>query len=282
METPEKVFSKDTFAEYLGKKDHISSSDIKNFLKSPKYYYWNKYEKTEKADERHFAIGSALHELILEPHLFKSNYLVMPKVDRRTKEGKSEYNSFVENSAGKTIIMQDEAEMIAKMAESASKNTTFMKLLEQSHREISLYTVDKKTGLKVKLRPDIMPTNMSTIVDIKSCVDSSPYKFKRDALSYGYNISAAYYTHFVERDNYVFCAIEKEQPHQTALYSLSDDSINYGSQQFRLALDLLKWCYDNNYWCEHNEFEILKECYQLENLDQFIEIAGLSEKITIL
>lgn len=282
MEKSKGEYVKDTFAEYLGKKDHISSSDIKNFLKSPKYYYWNKYEKTEKENERHFAIGSALHELILEPHLFKSNYLIMPKVDRRTKEGKSEYNAFVEQSVGRTIIMQDEAEMITKMAESASKNTTFMKFLENSYRELSFYTMDEKTGLKVKLRPDIMPTNMSTIVDIKSCIDSSPFKFKRDVFSYGYGISAAYYTQFIGRDNYVFCAIEKEQPHQTALYSLSDEMINYGSEQYRIALDLLKWSYDNNYWCEHNEFEILKECYQLGNLNQFMEVVGISEKITIL
>ena len=35
-------YVKDTFEEYLGKKDYISASDIKNFLKSPKYYFNNK------------------------------------------------------------------------------------------------------------------------------------------------------------------------------------------------------------------------------------------------
>lgn len=282
MEKVNGEYVKDTFAQYLGKKDHISSSDVKNFLKSPKYYYWNKYVKTEKEDERHFAIGSALHELILEPHLFKSNYLVMPKVDRRTSEGKKEYADFLLQSQGKTIIMQDEAEMIAKMAQSASNNATFMKFLEDSYRELSFYSIDEKTGLKVKLRPDIMPTKMSTIVDIKSCLDSSPFKFKRDVFSYGYGISAAFYTNFIGRDNYVFCAIEKQEPYQTALYSLSDEMINYGSEQYRTALDLIKWSYDNNYWCEHNEFEILKECHQLGNLEQFKEIVDVSEKITIL
>ena len=156
-----------------------------------------------------------------------------------------------------------------------------MSFLNDSYRELSFYTTDEKTGLKLKMRPDIMPVNMSTIVDIKSCVDCSPLHFKRDVYSYGYSLSAAFYTTFIGRENYVFAAIEKQPPYQTTLYSLSDDMINYGCEQFRIGLDLLKWSYDNNYWCDHNEFEILKECYQLGNLDSFLQTIDKSEKITI-
>jgi exodeoxyribonuclease VIII len=275
-------YIKDTFPEYLGKKDHISASDIKNFLKSPKYYYWNKYLKTEKDDARHFAIGSAIHELILEPQLFLSNYIVMPKVDRRTKDGKLQYEQFMIESEGKTMLDTEEMVMITEMVKNATDNKTFMTLLENSHRELSAYLVDEKTGLKLKVRPDVLPQTKSTIIDIKSCLDSSPKKFKGDVYSYGYSLSAAYYCDLLKRENYVFAAIEKSQPYQTSLYSLSDEMMEYGRQQYRLGLDLLKWSYDNNYWCDHNEFEILKECRELENLEQFFEINESSTKITIL
>jgi exodeoxyribonuclease VIII len=275
-------YVKDTFSEYLGKKDHISASDIKNFLKSPKYYYWNKYLKTEKEDGRHFAIGSAIHELILEPQLFLSNYIVMPKVDRRTKDGKLQYEQFMIEAQGKTMLDSDEMVMITEMVKNATDNKTFMALLENSHRELSAYLVDEKTGLKLKVRPDILPQTKSTIIDIKSCIDSSPKKFKGDVYSYGYSLSAAYYCDLLGRENYVFSAIEKSQPYQTSLYALSDEMMEYGRQQYRMGLDLLKWSYDNNFWCDHNEFEILKESYLLENLEQFFEINELSTKITIL
>ena len=39
-------YIKDTFEEYLSKKDHISASDIKSFLTSPKKYHYEKYLKT--------------------------------------------------------------------------------------------------------------------------------------------------------------------------------------------------------------------------------------------
>jgi len=275
-------YIKDTFSEYLGKKDHISASDIKNFLKSPKYYYWNKYLKTEKDEGRHFAIGSAIHELILEPQLFLSNYIVMPKVDRRTKDGKLQYEQFMIESEGKTMLDTEEMIMITEMVKNATDNKTFMALLENSHRELSAYLVDEKTGLKLKVRPDVLPQTKSTIIDIKSCLDSSPKKFKGDVYSYGYSLSAAYYCDLLKRENYVFAAIEKSQPYQTSLYALSDEMMEYGRQQYRLGLDLLKWSYDNNYWCDHNEFEILKECRELENLEQFFEINESSTKITIL
>jgi exodeoxyribonuclease VIII len=275
-------YIKDTFAEYLGKKDHISASDIKNFLKSPKYYYWNKYLKTEKDEGRHFAIGSAIHELILEPQLFLSNYIVMPKVDRRTKDGKLQYEQFMIEAQGKTMLDTEEMIMITEMVKNATDNKTFMALLENSHRELSAYLVDEKTGLKLKVRPDILPQTKSTIIDIKSCLDSSPKKFKGDVYSYGYSLSAAYYCDLLKRENYVFAAIEKSQPYQTSLYALSDEMMEYGRQQYRLGLDLLKWSYDNNFWCDHNEFEILKECRELENLEQFFEINESSTKITIL
>jgi exodeoxyribonuclease VIII len=275
-------YVKDTFNEYLGKKDHISASDIKNFLKSPKYYYWNKYLKTEKEDGRHFAIGSAIHELILEPQLFLSNYIVMPKVDKRTKDGKLQYEQFMIEAQSKTMLDSDEMVMITEMVKNATDNKTFMALLENSHRELSAYLTDEKTGLKLKVRPDILPQTKSTIIDIKSCIDSSPKKFKGDVYSYGYSLSAAYYCDLLKRENYIFAAIEKSQPYQTSLYALSDEMMEYGRQQYRMGLDLLKWSYDNNYWCDHNEFEILKESYSLENLEQFFEINELSTKITIL
>ena len=84
-------YVKDTFAEYLGKKDRISASDLKNFLKSPRRYFYEKNKKSDDSIERHFAVGSATHEYIMEPELFSQNYAVSKKFDRRTKAGKQEY-----------------------------------------------------------------------------------------------------------------------------------------------------------------------------------------------
>ena len=278
-------YVKDCFSEYLGKKDHVSASDIKNFLHSPRYYYYKQFDENKEANkttERHFAVGSAVHEVILEPELFKSNYIVAPKFDMRTTAGKVGYAEFLTTSEGKTILFIDEYEMAIKMGDSASKNDTFVELIKDSHREVSCYTVDEKTGLRIRMRPDSFATTKNTITDIKSCLDSSPSKFKYDVKKYGYNISAAFYMDFLRRENYVFCAIEKSAPYETALYVLDDEMIEHGRSLYRMGLDLLKWSMENDYWCSYNDFEILKTSYLLGDLDNFFDTLSKSEKITIL
>ncbi len=275
-------FVKDTFEEYLGKKDHVSASDIKNFLKSPRYYYYERNEKVEKSTGRHFNIGSGLHELILEPQLFKTNYVVYPKVDARTKEGKQQIAEFNETSVGKTILYEDEMEMIRLISENALKNNSLVELMKDSHREVSCYTIDEITGLKIRLRPDILSSTKSTIVDIKSCLDSSARKFKSDVFTYSYSLSAAYYCDFIGRENYIFAACSKTAPYEVALYGLNDEMYDYGREQYRMGLDLLKFCQDNNYWPSYNEFELLKECYSLGSLDTYFDTLKDSQLITIL
>jgi len=276
-------YVKDTFEEYLGKKDHVSASDLKNFLVSPKYYHYKTFdEKPDKAEQRHFVIGSALHELILEPQLFKETYIISPKFDMRTTSGKIGYAEFQQQAYGKTILNIDEYEMIVQMGENATQNDTFKELINDSFRELSCYTTDSKTGLPVRMRPDSFSKNKSTITDIKSCLQSGYKSFKSDVYKFGYSLTNAFYLDFLKRENYVFCAIEKQPPYQCALYMLSDEMIEYGRGQYRMALDLLKWSMDNNFWCSYNEFEMLKECYELGNLEKFWEIREHSEKITII
>ena len=275
-------YIKDTFDEYLSKKDRIAASDIKNFLKSPRYYYYNKFLKPKTDRERFFAIGSAIHEMILEPEMFYTNFAVCPKLDKRTKVGKEYYEKFEQDNKGKTVIEADEMTIVNAVAESARKNKTLTDLISNSYYELSCYTEDEKTGLQIKMRPDSMCKTKSTIVDIKSCLDSSSKEFKKSVYKYGYSISAAFYSDFLKRENYVFAAVEKEAPYQVSLYALNDEMMQYGREQYRMGLDLLKWSIDNSYWADYNEFEILKECYQLGNLDNFFDLKENSELITIL
>jgi hypothetical protein len=275
-------YVKDTFEEYLNLKTHISASDIKNFMVSPAYFKYKSTEPKKEETERHFTIGTALHEYILEREFFDQTYKVMPKFDMRTKAGKDAYTEFQQQSDGKILLNTDEFAMITEMGKSASRSNTFVELIENSYRELSCYTVDEISGLPIRMRPDSFSRNKSTITDIKTCQSSSYKAFKGDVYKFGYSITAAFYMDFLKRENYVFCAIEKQAPYQTGLYMLDDTMIDYGRQQYRMALDLIKWSRENDYWCEYNEFEILKECYELGNLHEFFDIAEKSEKITII
>jgi hypothetical protein len=282
VKAPKIEYVKDTFAEYLGKKDRISASDLKNFLKSPRIYFYNKNNKKDNVDERHFAIGSATHEFVMEPELFDENYAVSKKFDKRTKVGKEEFAEFQLKNEGKTIINEVEMEMVKEMSASCKMNKTFLDFMEDSIYEVSAYTQDEETGLLLRMRPDILPQTKNSIVDIKTCRESSLKSFKSDCFSYGYSLSGAFYSNFLKRENYVFVAIEKTPPYQTSLFTLNDEMMDYGRHQYRMGLDLMKWSIDNNYWCDYVEFEILKECYLLNQLDDFFDTLNKSELIQLL
>jgi hypothetical protein len=179
-------------------------------------------------------------------------------------------------------VFEDEAVMITKMAESARLKKPLVELMRDSYREVSCYKEDEKTGLMMRIRPDILPENKSTIGDLKTCLDSGKKEFTKSIYAWRYDISVPYYLDMLGREHYVFVAIEKTAPYQTSMYQLDDEKVDLGRKQYRMALDLIKWSIDNDYWCDYNEFEVLKECYELENLNQFFEIRDRSEGIILI
>jgi hypothetical protein len=274
-------FVQDTLTEYLNG-EGISESDIRIFLKSPRLFYYHKNNNENVELERHIPIAMAVNEMIFYPDHFKVNYLVCPTIDKRTKEGKEQFALFAEQAKGKNIVYDNEMEMIIQTAANARMNKSFMDLLNDSYYQFSCYTIDEKTGLPIRMRPDVLPKTNESIVEFKICLDASPRKFNDDVNKNQYSISAALHIDFLRRNNFVFAAIEKSPPYQASLYMLSESMIEYGRTQYRMALDLIKWSIDNNYWCDHVEFEILKECYALESLDNALEKIQQSELIKIL
>ncbi len=266
-------YCQDAFSEYLNRFDCISASDVKNFLRSPAYYRFKKYEyqKEDYEESRALYIGTALHARILEPKEFENDYVVAKKFDQRTTLGKQGFKEFQEQNADKKILNYEELEMINRIAESALANKTFVELIKDSYKELSIYSVDETTGLKIRLRPDNYSRTKSVITDVKSTIDASPKGFKKDVYYYGYGITAAFYLEYSKKDSYVFLACEKQEPYPVALYTLSDDILSYGRQQIRMALDLLKFCYDNNYWPGYDEWEAMKRYYDSSNLENFFE-----------
>jgi len=84
----------------------ISRSQLMLLNQSP-YHFWykifsGKYVKENATPAMN--IGQIFHVLLLEPDKFDSEFVVMPQLDRRTKNGKEEYKQFILGSSGRTVI----------------------------------------------------------------------------------------------------------------------------------------------------------------------------------
>ena len=231
----------------------ISRSKLMLLDKSP-YHFWYqtmsglapKQESTPAMN-----IGSAFHTMLLEPAKFQMEFAVAPKVDRRTKQGKEEWDIFAASSEGKTILSDDQFSKIGKMVELVSKHEIVTTLLDEAVFEQSIYWTDKETGLQFKTRPDIWSSKM--VVDLKTTNNASIYSFSRSALEYGYYLQAGMAFEACKAigkpfEMFVILACEKEEPHVPAVYIMKDEALKFGIEQFNAYKRKLKGCLDSNKW----------------------------------
>ena len=118
----------------------LRRSALWEFRKSPAHY---KYAVENPPDETPaLRFGIAVHMSILEPERFADEYITAPKIDRRTKAGKEEYQAFLESSAGKEIITAEDAETIKGIVKAFKKNRDAVQLLKGTKRERLIFRTD--------------------------------------------------------------------------------------------------------------------------------------------
>lgn len=205
-------------AEYR-QREGLASTDIKRMMKSMALWKFLKDNPEENTDTPSLKFGRAYHKFCLEPYDFENEFVVSPKIDRRTKEGKEAYEAFVKEAEGKEVIDQEMYDQLTKMREVLYATPYVKKLLAGEH-EKSMFWVDKKTGIKCKCRADSFGVfgNINVIVDLKTVSDAETTAFMRDAMKFGYDIQAAHYLEGIQtvtgkEYKFVFVAQEKSAPY---------------------------------------------------------------------
>lgn len=247
----------------------ISRTQLMLLDKSP-YHFW--YECLSgmaevKESTPAMNIGSAFHSLLLEREKFSNEFGVLPRVDRRTKQGKDQYNEFIESNIGRILLTDDQFFKVEQMVALVSQHEIVTTLLGESVFEQSIFWTDVETGLQFKTRPDIWSSKM--IVDLKTTNDASPYSFTRSALNYGYYLQAGMAYEACKAigkpfEMFVILACEKEAPHVPAVFIMHDEALQFGVDQFNMYKHKLKECLDTNNWPGYPIQELFVPKYALE------------------
>lgn len=190
-------------------------------------------------------MGSALHAAILEPETFEREFTVAPKCDRRTKEGKATWEAFCVEAGDKTVIKEEQMELIQGMKDAVLSHPVARAMLSGGEAEYSYYSIDPVTGEERKCRPDYKKAG--ALIDLKSTSDASFEAFAKQIINLGYDIQAAHYldTHNEsEKDqapleDFFFIAVENSYPHAVAVYRLPGQYIQAGREKAAKALKAL-------------------------------------------
>lgn len=236
-----------TNKQYHEKTEYLSKSTLDQLHKSPAHFqaYING-EKKEPTTAMVF--GSLVHSVVFGI----DNYIVSPQVDRRTKDGKALYESFLETAIDKELIVtQDQYDQAVLIAESVAKHPKAAALLTSGVAEKPVF--GELNGVMAKCKPDYFNTNFNVLVDLKTTTDASPTEFAKSIWNYRYHVQAAMYLDLTKATRFFFIAVEKEAPFNCEVYELDEESIAVGREEYLADIETYKKCLKTENWHGYSE-----------------------------
>jgi hypothetical protein len=238
----------------------FSSSGLKLFTQSP-LHYWSAYlddQREPKPETPALINGKLIHMAVLEPEKYFATIYALPdKIDRRTKEGKAEFDFHERKAAeeNRQIITAEQHLRCQRIAEAVRNNAASDFLFSgEGWIERSFYWRDLATGVLCKCRPDKFLTSMNIILDLKSCEDASYNGFQKSISNYNYGLSAAWYCRGLEAvlgkrpEQFILAAFEKDPPYACAFYVLDSEYMRRADQIIHFNLQLFAECQRTGQW----------------------------------
>jgi hypothetical protein len=203
-------------------------------------------------------MGHAVHCLALEPERMDERFVVTPKIDRRTKEGKLRAMIFERDNEGKIVLTLEEYQDAMACVQALNNHAEFATIMAQPRRVEVAFEFDL-FGHRFKAKPDCIVDSMKLIVDIKTTDDASPHRWQWSAVDYGYHRQAwiyqyALHSEMIEDYRFIFAVVEKPKPSTrgipptVALYELDDATIEMGCDDTQKLVQDYETRRETNNW----------------------------------
>lgn len=239
-------------AVYFGLK-HMNQSTLKNGLRSMQHLHAAVNNELPYKSTPALAFGTLVHTVVLEPDLATESYAIAPKVDRRTKAGKQEWEDFVTVHADKTPVTDEDWNKAWAMRDKILAHPSAAQILKRKNAKVEHAAIwaDEETGLSCKAKIDFFAPGVGKqkpiIADLKTTMDASPRSFAKSIASFHYHMQQAFYQDGVAQcENrhcrFVFIAVEKDPPYAVGVYELGDEAAEAGRKMYRKLLREWKTC----------------------------------------
>lgn len=224
--------------------DGVSTSSLKNFLECPAIYKASVDGLRDK-DSSALSIGRAVHDIILLPDTFATDYIMQPD-SIKTRNGKT-WSEFKEAHEGKEILRKPDWDTVHAMRDAILAHQQAKTLLTAGTSEVSYWYRHPQTGLLLKCRVDHELGDLA--VDLKSSACAEPGKWGRDAKRLNYDIQDAMYRMITGLPEMAFVAQEKEPPYIiTAPLIFDEEARHRGEVRTERALAQLAQCIKTDTW----------------------------------
>ncbi len=227
----------------------LSASAIKVLLKCPKIFHHQYIMGNRGEETKAMRIGTALHTLILEPHLFGPTHAIL---DVMPKKGSKNYDLTMSLHADKNWIHKDDyAELISMSATLKLHDYFDLIFSKEGKAEQSIFW--EQEGVLLKSRPDFVNYKAGIIFDLKTAADASRDEFSRAKFKYGTYIQSYMQQAAVEeltgkKFPVVHVVVEKNAPYPVACYQVTEAELSMGKFQLEKALQYYSDCKTMGRW----------------------------------
>ena len=245
----------------------VSSTDLRTcWSKSPAHMQltWAENPKREVRNvTRQMILGSAAHHLLLGEDGFKLRYVQQPQTyrDRVTAAEKTWHNGATpcklwnekQAAAGKTPVTLNELAAIVAMSRSLALEPLVNAGLLRGYVEVSGFWKDDETGLWLKIRPDVVPTDSGDFVDLKTAAEVTTPALQSAIRSRAYHQQGALCWEVTEAlehpfESFVLMFIETSPPWCARAVPLLEDDLARGRLQNRAMLRRIASCIATNHF----------------------------------
>lgn len=241
------IQSRVPWSEYL-ELPGISISSLKEMRRSAQHYL---HRLDHPRETPALVLGRASHTAVLEPERFASQYAVWTRRSEKTgnlcpRNGQY-YEAFLRENPGKEIVTEDEAQIAITIHGAVRGHSIAGAYLESGDPEVTMQWLHE--GRPCRGRVDWLTQNDDgpVLVGLKTARDCRHMPFGSAAARLGYHLQWGFY-----HDGYaavrgveprvVEIVVESEPPHAVAVYSIPEDIILQGREEYEALLRRLLEC----------------------------------------
>lgn len=168
--------------------DALDQSQLKAFLKNPKEWAYDRLLGDHTPTEA-MKFGTAFHAYLLETSevvYLEEGQTFQSKANREWREE--------QELMGNIVVSYNNMQLLKRMKNNLIESRPDMyELIGEGTREQCIVWTDDATGLELKAKPDLIPTGVDYLVDLKTASSASSQDFHKHVIDYGYHIQASFY-----------------------------------------------------------------------------------------
>jgi hypothetical protein len=241
----------------------ISSSSLRTLWSKSPAHYWaysplNPMRVEEAADNKDLIIGRAAHHLVCGEVGFSGRYVIRPEKAPDGRDWHGSNKSCIrwiadQKKAGVTVLTPEMAESVRGMAIALGQNSMMKQGILSGLVERSIFWRDKKTGVWLKSRPDVISTASGDYADLKTTQSVLYRDTQRSLDEYGYVQQGALVLEGATEvglpaTSFSLVWVEKKPPHCVRVQQLIDEDLILGAKMNRAAIDIFHACFVAKHW----------------------------------